>query len=56
MSSPVSLVDAATGSSGATLVGTEVGDRVGVAVAPAGDFNGDGIADFLVGAVPSPIR
>ena len=33
-----------------TLVGSTPGDTFGGAVAPAGDLNGDGFADFIVGA------
>ncbi|HEX8205140.1 MAG TPA: hypothetical protein VF587_03675 [Solirubrobacteraceae bacterium] len=32
------------------LVGAEPGDRLGSAAAPAGDVNGDGLADVIVGA------
>lgn len=35
----------------AVLYGKEPGDQLGSAVAPAGDVNDDGFADFLVGAV-----
>ncbi len=33
-----------------TYLGTAAGQRAGAAVAPAGDVNGDGRADFLIGA------
>jgi hypothetical protein len=38
------------GSDGFTLNGIASGDRTGNAVASAGDFNGDGFADLIVGA------
>jgi hypothetical protein len=39
-----------SGIAGADFQGTSNGDRVGFAVSTAGDFNGDGISDILVGA------
>ena len=38
------------GTNGFTLVGEAAGFQCASALAPAGDFNGDGRADFLVGA------
>ena len=38
------------GDNGFRLDGTSVGDRAGSAVAPAGDVNGDGWADLVIGA------
>ncbi len=38
------------GEKGFRIVGGESGDRAGFAVGGAGDVNGDGIADFLIGA------
>ena len=41
---------------GGTLTGTAVGDSMGICVATAGDVNGDGYADVLIGSgkLPSP--
>jgi len=41
---------AAAGTRGFTIVGANPFDRVGTAVARAGDVNGDGLGDLLVGA------
>ncbi len=38
------------GSRGFVLTGTDSGDRVGISVSTAGDVNGDGIDDLIVGA------
>ncbi len=38
------------GSNGFVLQGSETGDRVGATVSGAGDFNGDGFDDLVVGA------
>ncbi|MCA9028868.1 MAG: FG-GAP repeat protein, partial [Planctomycetaceae bacterium] len=38
------------GSNGFTMFGVEPNDQAGFPVAPAGDVNGDGLDDFLVGA------
>ena len=43
-------VSTLNGSNGFTLEGISGGDRAGTALASAGDFNGDGIDDFIVGA------
>ncbi len=39
-----------TGANGFTVVGAAAGDRLGEAVARAGDMNGDGVDDVVVGA------
>ncbi len=44
------LSDVAGGSGGFALDGLAAGDRLGVSVGPAGDFDGDGAPDLAVGA------
>ncbi len=46
----VDVVNGATGASIRTLSGTVDGERFGISVSSAGDFDGDGVPDFLVGA------
>lgn len=46
----IDLLPANFGSNGVTFTGDEVGAHLGFAVNSAGDFNGDGFADFLIGA------
>ncbi len=48
---PVSLADIAAGSGGFALFGRDPGDRSGFSVASAGDINGDGFDDLIVGAL-----
>ena len=48
-SSPISL-SSLNGNNGFTLNGINAGDRSGTSVASAGDVNGDGIDDFIIGA------
>lgn len=43
-------LDALDGSDGFRINGAAAADEVGVAVSTAGDFNGDGLADLLIGA------
>ena len=38
------------GTTGFSILGAEQGDRAGYAAAPAGDVNGDGVDDLLIGA------
>lgn len=47
------MLDAAdlSGTSGFLLAGGEAGDRAGYDVASAGDVNGDGIGDIIIGAI-----
>ena len=46
----INLSDIATGVNGFVLVGQSAGDFSGASVAFAGDINGDGLADLIVGA------
>ena len=46
----VNLSDVASGSGGFVIYGQDIGDRSGVSVASAGDFNGDGFDDLIIGA------
>ncbi len=46
---PVNLADIAAGTGGFVITGEEAGDQSGSAVA-AGDMNGDGFSDLLIGA------
>jgi hypothetical protein len=52
MPPPVSHVDlsALNGTNGSQFNGALVGDRTGASVASAGDINGDGFDDFIIGA------
>ena len=47
---PVTIDLASLGSAGATIYGADAGDRSGGSVSGAGDVNGDGFDDLLVGA------
>ena len=47
---PVNLADIVAGSGGFAVLGTDSGDRSGFAVAGAGDVDGDGMDDLVVGA------
>jgi len=47
---PVSLADVAAGTGGFVLKGIDFRDNAGHSVASAGDVNGDGLADLVVGA------
>ncbi|MCA3273696.1 MAG: FG-GAP repeat protein, partial [Roseomonas sp.] len=50
MSSPLDLTDIAAGMGGFVIRGEFFDDRSGFSVASAGDINGDGFADLIIGA------
>ncbi|MGF1455653.1 MAG: Calx-beta domain-containing protein [Alphaproteobacteria bacterium] len=43
-------LSALDGSDGFTILGRAAGDQLGYSVSSAGDFNGDGLADLIIGA------
>jgi len=47
---PKSLSDIANGKGGFVVNGAAAGDRAGLRVSEAGDVNGDGLDDFIIGA------
>ena len=47
---PIDLADIATGTGGFVILGQDGGDQSGFAVASAGDVNGDGFDDLIIGA------
>jgi FG-GAP repeat/RTX calcium-binding nonapeptide repeat (4 copies)/Dockerin type I domain len=50
VSQPATIDLAALGSAGVTIFGVEGGDRSGASVSNAGDVNGDGFDDLIIGA------
>ncbi|MEZ4384085.1 MAG: Ig-like domain-containing protein [Nannocystaceae bacterium] len=54
--SPAQLSQVILGEGGVTLAGEASGDQAGVAVAGAGDVDGDGFADVIVGAFGSDAK
>ena len=50
MSAPIDLGTIAAGTGGFVINGQSAGDKSGLSVASAGDINGDGFDDFIVGA------
>ncbi|MBW4679740.1 MAG: putative Ig domain-containing protein [Microcoleus vaginatus WJT46-NPBG5] len=47
---PVSLNDISNGTGGFAITSEAAGDQAGISVSSAGDLNGDGLADLIVGA------
>jgi Ca2+-binding RTX toxin-like protein len=47
---PINLSNIATGMGGFVLTGAALGDNAGTSVSAAGDLNGDGFADLVIGA------
>ena len=47
---PVLDLESLDGTDGARIDGITLGDQAGASIAGAGDFNGDGIDDFIIGA------
>ncbi|HFE44130.1 MAG TPA: hypothetical protein ENJ18_01370, partial [Nannocystis exedens] len=52
----VSLNAIRQGEGGFSFAGEDAGDQAGIAVAGAGDVNGDGFADLLIGAFGSDVK
>ncbi len=50
MATSIDLTNVAAGSGGFVLHGQDYDDRSGLSVASAGDINGDGFGDFIIGA------
>lgn len=48
--SPITLADIAAGWGGFKIVGEQSGDQAGISVSAAGDVNGDGLSNQIVGA------
>jgi hypothetical protein len=50
---PINLAEIADGVGGFVISGQAAGDNAGLSVSSAGDFNGDGLADLIIGAPSS---
>ena len=51
MSTRIDLEDVAAGTGGFRILGAEAGDNAGFSVASAGDIDGDGIDDLVIGSI-----
>ena len=53
-STKISLNDVFNGTGGFAVVGNQNGNGTGVGIATAGDVNGDGVSDFIIGVPGAP--
>lgn len=50
----INLYNSLSSSDGFRIIGEEIGDRLGISVASAGDINRDGYKDIIIGNRPNP--